>query len=40
LPGSAYQALLRHLGVREIEKKIGYTFREKSFLLQVSFLAL
>jgi hypothetical protein len=23
------------LGVREIEQKIGYTFREKSFLLQV-----
>jgi hypothetical protein len=25
------------LGVREIEQKIGYTFREKSFLLQVPY---
>jgi hypothetical protein len=35
LYGSAYSGLLRMLGVREIEQKIGYTFREKSFLLQV-----
>jgi hypothetical protein len=33
---SAYHSLLAKIGTKQIEEKIGYTFKEKSFLLQVA----